>query len=121
MLLILEEVYSLKILGTHVDMECLYRFCLHRISLGNFSVEVHSQILPNAGTAYYGVLWPKVSYGLILCGACAKNKFLRTFGLQNKTIQSIEKFYSRESCQPELKYRQVLTLPKLYIFEKLSF
>lgn len=94
MLLILEEVYSLKILGTHVDMECLYRFCLHQISLGNFSLEVHSRILPNAGTAYNSVLWPKLSYSLIFCGACAKNKAIPIIAnFIPKTFHTVEEFF----------------------------
>lgn len=110
MLLIPQEVYSLKILGTHVDMECLYRFCLHQISLGNFSLEVHSRILPNAGTTYNGVLRPKLSYGLVFCGACAKNKFLRTFGLQNKAIRIIENFIPKAFHTVEEFFRENLEI-----------
>lgn len=39
-------VNPLKFLGTHLGVECSYRFCLHKINLRHFCLDILNQILP---------------------------------------------------------------------------
>ncbi|KAG8309360.1 hypothetical protein J6590_087938 [Homalodisca vitripennis] len=71
-----------------------------------------SQILMMAS---YGLIYPHLTYGLVLWGACANNQFLRVFKLQKQAIRIIAQLKFREPCKEAFKNLPLLTLPSLHL------
>ncbi|KAG8250740.1 hypothetical protein J6590_108611 [Homalodisca vitripennis] len=71
--------------------------------------------------AYYGLVYPHMSYGITLWGGCANTHFQRCFVLQKKAIRIISKIGMRESCREHFKSLDLLTLPSLYMYETVLY
>ncbi|KAG8310522.1 hypothetical protein J6590_062650 [Homalodisca vitripennis] len=54
-------------------------------------------------TAYYGLIYPHRTYGVVLSGACTNNRLTRVFKLQKQEIRIIAHLNFRESCRETFK------------------
>ncbi|KAG8260163.1 hypothetical protein J6590_103097 [Homalodisca vitripennis] len=71
----LKEVSSSKFLGMHLDQG---------LTSNELIDYVCAKVCPSQAliTAYYGLIYPHLAYGVVLWGACANTQFQRAFRLQ---------------------------------------
>jgi hypothetical protein len=124
---LLDEVQSTKFLGIHLDKGLTWNkhidsLCA-KLSSGIYALRSLAKYCPSQVlmTAYYGLIYPHLSYGVVIWGACANYQFQRLFKLQKKAIRIIAKIHFRESCRPAFKKLKLLTLPSIYILETTMF
>ena len=123
----IEQVYSTKFLGIYVDQgltwDCHVDSVCSKLASGIYVLRQLSKYCPPQilMTAYYGVIYPHLSYGIALWGGCTNVNFSRMFILQKKAVRIIAKLKGRESCRPAFKNLKLLTLPCLYIMETCLF
>ena len=123
----LNEVSCVKYLGIHIDKKLSWdyhvEFVCKKLSSGIFLLRHLSKHCPQniLRVAYYGILFPHISYGVCLWGNCADTKLLRIFILQKAAIRIMAKIGYRDSCRDAFRELDILTLPSLYIFETILF
>uniref|UniRef100_A0A1B6KA68 Uncharacterized protein n=1 Tax=Graphocephala atropunctata TaxID=36148 RepID=A0A1B6KA68_9HEMI len=91
----LEEVYCSKFLGIylnrgltwndHIDHVC------SKLASGIYVLRSLAKYCPSQVlmVAYYGLIYPHLTYGLVLWGSWANNQFIRVFKLQKQAIHII--------------------------------
>ncbi len=118
---------SVKFLGIHIDQDLSWSTQIENVCakiasgiflLRNLSEYCTTSILK---TAYFGLIYPHINYGIALWGDCSEQRFMRTFILQKKAIRIVSKANFREHCRDIFKRLNILTLPCMYIFETIKF
>jgi hypothetical protein len=66
---------------------------------------------------YYGLIYPFLSYGIIVWGQSAKALTRRIFILQKRAVRYIAGLKYLESCKDNFRYLMILTVYSLYIQE----
>lgn len=66
---------------------------------------------------YYGLVYPYLSYGLLLWGSAAKTHMDRVFILQKKSLRLLAKVKHTESCKNIFIEYNILTIYALYIYQ----
>lgn len=119
----LEETESAKVLGMYLDRGLTWDhhidYICSKVASGVFALRKLAKFcsLGVLKTAYYGLIYPHLSYGLRLWGSCSKYKFERVFRMQKKAVRILSKLNSRESCRNAFRELELLTLPCLYILD----
>ncbi|KAG8304619.1 hypothetical protein J6590_089212 [Homalodisca vitripennis] len=91
----LDEVYSSEFLGMYFDRGLTWKLHIDHVCAKICSgIFVLSQVLI---TAYYGLIYPYLAYGVILWGSCANTQFQRAFRLQRKQFESSQKSNSEKA------------------------
>ncbi|KAG8259964.1 hypothetical protein J6590_108364 [Homalodisca vitripennis] len=124
---VIEELNSIKFLGIHIDKSLTWdnhvdAVCA-KMSSGIFALRKLAEFcaISILKMAYYGLVYPHMSYGITLWGGCANTHFQRCFVLQKKAIRIISKIGMRESCREHFKSLDLLTLPSLYMYETVLY
>lgn len=119
----LDEAESTKFLGMYLDRGLTWSdhidsMCA-KVASGIFALRNLEQFcsIDVLKTAYYGLVYPHLAYGIRLWGGCSNERFERIFRLQKKAIRVINKLNYRESCRNAFRELGLLTLPCLYILE----
>jgi len=124
---LLDEVDHAKFLGISLDRGLTWNAHIDhvcsKLSSGIYVLRCLAKYCPIQVlmTAYYGLIYPHLTYGLVLWGASANNQFSRVFKLQKQAIRVIAQLKFRESCKEAFKKLQLLTLPSLYILDTVLF
>lgn len=93
-----------------------------KVSSGIFALKVLSKSFDSSTllTAYYGLIFPFLSYGVSIWGhESEKTKFL--FKLQKKAIRTIFRKPKTFSCRSIFKEHHILTFPSIYILNCITF
>lgn len=124
---VLEEVDCTTFLGIIIDNDltwsCHLEKTCNKVSSSIFALRTLSKYCPQTilRTAYFGLIYPHITYGIVLWGGCADIEFLRLFRLQKKSIRIIGKMQHRESCRNAFREMNLLTLASVYILETVLF
>lgn len=78
-------------------------FLLRKLSSYNCSTDVLK-------IAYFGLIHPHISYGIIFWGNCGDVKMSRLIILQKSAIRIIARLKQRESCRGAYKSNGILTI-----------
>lgn len=124
---ILEDTDSIKFLGIHLDRSLNWNHHVDsvcsRVSSGIFALRNLGKFCPVKILlmAYFGLVYPHITYGISLWGGCSNSSFTRIFRLQKKAVRTILKLNNRESCRAGFVELGLLTLPCLYILQTIMF
>ena len=123
---ILTHSNEVKFLGIILDNNLkFYNHIDHvskKISSGIFALRRLAAVsdTPLLLTAYYGLIFPHLNYGVAIWG----NESTRTkllFRLQKKSIRTVFKKPYRYPCKEIFKSHRILTFPSLYILQAITF
>ena len=70
---------------------------------------------------YYGLIYPFLSYGIIVWGQSAKALTRRIFILQKRAVRYIAGLKHLESCKDSFRHLKILTVYSLYIQETILY
>jgi hypothetical protein len=70
-------------------------------------------------TAYFGLVYPHISYGIIFWGGSAAAH--RVLLLQKRIIRAMVGVPNMTSCRPLFKQLELLTVPAIYIYQTILF
>src|SRR5436190_6292053 len=101
----------------HVDKLC------SKVTSGIHALRVLSKTcsLEVLRMAYFGLIYPHLSYGIRIWGSCSQQQFLRVFRLQKKAVRILSKLNYTESCRDAFRGLGLLTLPCMYILEVILY
>ncbi|XP_046660183.1 BTB/POZ domain-containing protein 6-B-like isoform X3 [Homalodisca vitripennis] len=103
--MVIDEVLSTKFLGIHIDKGLSWEKHLDvacaRMSSGIYTLRKLAEFcgIHLLKIAYYGLVYPHMSYGITLWGGCANVHFQRCFVLQRKAVRIVAKMGIRKSCR----------------------
>jgi hypothetical protein len=97
----------------HVEKTC------SRISRNLFLINRPSQLLEQNGKRmlHYGLIYPFLSYGIIVWGQSTKALTRRIFILQKRAVRYTAGLTHFESCKDSFRHLKILTVYSLYIQE----
>jgi hypothetical protein len=70
---------------------------------------------------YYGMIYPLLSYGIIVWGQIAKALIRRIFILQKRAVSYIAGLKHLQSCKDSFRHLKILTVYSLYIQETILY
>ena len=123
----LDEVNYIKFLGMYVDKSLTWNeqinMICNKISSGIYVLRMLSKHCKSKvlKMAYYGLIYPYISYGIMFWGSCSEKEFNRIFVLQKKAVRIIGNLKFRETCVNAFKQLDIMTLPCIYIQETIQF
>jgi hypothetical protein len=72
-------------------------------------------------TLYYGLIYPLLSYGIVVWGHSAKANTTRIFALQKGAVRYTARLKHLESCRNSFRNLKILTVYSLYIQETILY
>lgn len=82
-----------------LSLENRINFKCGKVASGFFALRKLSRLYSQEALriAYFGLIYPYISYGVSTWGSCAKYKFERVFKLQKKAVRIIKKLGYKET------------------------
>lgn len=121
----IEQVNEINFLGVTIDSHLTWKSHISKINTKisswcyALSILVETTSISTARTAYFGHVYPLLTYGIIFWGNSVNVK--STFILQKKCLRIIHSMYADESLRNVFKENKYLTLTNIYIFELCVF
>ncbi|PNF31582.1 hypothetical protein B7P43_G00791 [Cryptotermes secundus] len=123
----IENVNSINFLGVEIDSTLSWdvyidRTC-SRISRNLFLLNRLAKLLDLKGRRmlYYGLIFPFLSYGIVVWGNSAKALTKRIFILQKRAVRYTAGLKPLESCRDSFVQLKILTLYSMYIFQTILY
>lgn len=114
-----------KFLGIYIDDKLTWKdqidYLCSKISSSLYVLVRLAQYLnfESLRTIYFGLVYPFLSYGIVLWGGASSVHLNRIFVLQKKAIRIIAKVSPRTSCKTYFVDFNILTLYGMYIFQSI--
>jgi hypothetical protein len=70
---------------------------------------------------YYGLIYPLLSYRIVVWGLSAKANTTRIFALQKRAVRYASGLKHLESCRNSFRHLKILTVYSLYILETILY
>jgi hypothetical protein len=70
---------------------------------------------------YYGLIYPLLSYGIVVWGHSANANTTRIFALQKRAVRYTARLKHLESCRNSFRNLKILTVYLLYILETILY
>jgi exonuclease III len=123
----IESVRSLNFLGVTIDSTLSWdvhidKIC-NQISRNLFLLNRLTNILDlkSRKMLYYGLIYPLLSYGIIVWGHSSKVLINRIFILQKRAIRLTAGLKPLESCRASFRQHRILTVYSIYILQTILF
>jgi hypothetical protein len=117
----IQNVRSTNFLGVVIDStlswEAHIETACRKVSCNLLIINKLSKILDQHGRKmlYYGLIYPFLSYSIIVWEHCAKARIKIIFTLQKMAVRYIARFEPLESCRDSFRQLKILMLYSLYI------
>jgi hypothetical protein len=111
------------ILDSNLTWELHIQKICNRISSSLFIIKRLSNLIDSDGllSVYHGIVYPFISYGVMVWGHSARKYMKRVFTLQKKVVRCIAGLKPTVSCRESFISLSILTLFSLYIYETILF
>lgn len=110
------------LLDKHLNFHQHIDLVIRKVSVGLFVLRTLAKYTSTEVllSAYYGLIYPFLSYALPVWGAENKRTFF-IFKMQKQAVRIIFSLHRQQTCRDVFRASGILTFPSLYILETLSF
>lgn len=123
----IEEKSDVNFLGIIIDQNLTFeshrKSVCNKLSTGIFILRKLTQMcdIKTLLTAYYGIIYPRMVYGIPVWGQIQNSLMKGIFKLQKYALRTMLKMHKRASCKGIFQKYKILTFPSIYIYETSLF